>query len=263
MPKRSTSGFNPTGLNLDGQFYSAEDVERIIEAVGRLKLPDTNVEHERPNEDGSSYITASVGRREALAERLESAAHGWHVASQYQTEPTAKQQADAFGKIWKAADDLRKALGLPVKPKFQDETADMHPALRFGGLQPYAAKEKLLQTGDGRLREAVRGVYQIRNRARRAMKRDMAKGPTPRNERNLGEIALDELFISLADIYRDIFERPIKTSIGKSGTAEEGQPTGPLVRFLRTCLMPLLKDDTPSLRGIRARCLKPFQGRHN
>ena len=134
MPKRSTSGFNPTGLNLDGYFYSAEDIGRIIKAVGRL--PGTKVQHERPNEDGSGYITASVGRREALAERLESAAHGWHVASQYQTEPTAKQQADAFGKIWKAAEDLRKALGLPVKPKFKDETADMPPALRFGGLQP-------------------------------------------------------------------------------------------------------------------------------
>ena len=205
----------------------------------------------------------SVGRAEALAERLESAAKWWHLVSQHQTEPTSKQSADAFGKIEKAAKDLIEALGLPVKPIFNDETADMPQALRFGGLQPYAAKEKWLVTGDGRLREVVRGVYQIRNRARRARKLNLAKPKTPRGSRNAGDAALDELFVSLANIYQDIFERAIATSTGKPGATNADQPTGPLVRFLRTCLKPLLKDDTPSLRGIRARCMKLFQGRHN
>ena len=267
MPKRSISEFKPTGLNLDVHFYSAEDIGRIVKAVGRL--PGTKVKHGRANENGSGFVTASVGRREALAERLESAAKWWHVASQYQTEPTPMQLADAFGKIWKAAEDLRKALGLPVKPKFRDEIADMPPALRFGGLQAYAAfmdvensHEKWLWSGDARLREAVRGVYQIRNRARAARKRNMAKGPTSRNERHSGEVALDKLFISLAGIYRYIFERDIGFSVGPPGSAKAGQPTGSWVGFLRACLMPLLKDDTPTLEAIRERHRRVFKGRH-
>ena len=260
MPKRSIDGFNPTGLNLDGQFYSVENIDRIVEAVGRL--PDTNVEHARPNDDGSDFVTVSVSRKKALAERLETAANLWHVNSQYQIEPTSKQSADAFGKIEKAAKDLLEALGLPVKPIFKDETADMPQALRYGGLQPYAAKEKWLRTGDGRLREAVRGVYQIRNRARAAKKRNMAKGNTPRDNRHVGDVALDELFDSLASIYKFIFEQRIGTSVGSPGSTEAFKPTGPLVHFLCACLLPLMKDDTPTLEAIRERCRRLFKGRH-
>jgi len=260
MPRRSIDGFNPTGLNLDGQFYSAEDIDRIVEAVGRL--PNCNVEHERPNEDGSGLVTASVGRREALAERLESAAKSWHVVSQFQVEPTPKQLADAFGKIEKAAENLRKALGLPVKPRFKDETADMPPALRFGGLQPYAAKENWLVTGDGRLREAVRGVYQLRNWAGAAKNQNEAKGKTPRDNRSAGDVSLDELFISLATIYKDIFKREIATSVGAPTSANPSQPTGPLIRFLCASLTPLLNDDTPSPEATRERCRRLFKGRH-
>lgn len=260
MPKRSIDGFDPTGLNLDKPFYSVEDFDRIVEAVGRL--PNTDVEHRRLNDDGSDFVTVSVSRKEALAERLETAANWWHVNSQYQTEPTSKQSADAFGKIEKAAKDLLGALGLPVKPVFKDETADMPQALRYGGLQPYAAKEKWLVTGDGRLREAVRGVYQIRNRARRTRKLNTAKPETPRESRHAGDAALDELFVSLANIYRDIFERRIATSVGSPTSAKEGQAIGPLVRFLCACLTPLLKDDTPTPEAIRERCRRLFKGRH-
>ena len=59
MPKRSISEFKPTGLKLGGHFYSAEDIGRIIEAVG--SLPGTNVEYERPNEDGSDFASQIGG----------------------------------------------------------------------------------------------------------------------------------------------------------------------------------------------------------
>ena len=96
---RIANGFNPTGLVLDGHLYSAKDIDDIIVAVGLL--PKGNVEHERPSEDASGFVVASMGRREALAERLESAAKWWDVVSQFETEPTPKQLADTFKKIEK------------------------------------------------------------------------------------------------------------------------------------------------------------------
>ena len=90
----------------------------------------------------------------------------------------------------------------------------------------------------------------------------MAKPETPRDSRHAGDAALDKLFGSLAEIYWDIFERPIRMSNPKPGGAKAYEPTGPFARFLRACLMPLLKDDTPSLEGIRERYRRQFKGRH-
>ena len=51
MPKRSTKSFAPSGLKVDHCFYSTEDLDRIIKAVGGL--PPENIDHERFTADGS------------------------------------------------------------------------------------------------------------------------------------------------------------------------------------------------------------------
>ena len=69
----------------------------------------------------------------------------------------------------------------------------------------------------------------------------------------MGDRALIGFVGNLLDIYRDIFERPPATSVGAPDRANKGQPGGPTIRFLETCLRPVLGDDTPSNDALRRR----------
>jgi len=266
MPKRSTKSFAPSGLKFDHCFYSTEDLDRVIKAVGGL--PPGNIDRERPTADGSAYIVVSVDRRDALVERLETAATRWDVVSQFQSKPTPKQRADAFKEIEEAANALIRRLYLlekktesPKQPESEDELAGMPSAIRYdGGLQAYAATDD--EYDSDRLREAVRGIFQLRDWAGAAKSRCESMGKTPRDSRHGGDAALDKLFSSLVGIYVDIFEKEIGTSISSATSLKPRQPTGPLVGFLRECLKPLLKDEMPSDEGIRERIRRCFQGRH-
>lgn len=257
MPQRSIAGFRPTGIAFGTRFYSSRDIEAIISAAGGLS--QGNVKHIRVNKKATGFITVTVSRRKALAECLHSAAQRWHVNSQFQTKPTDKQLAESFAKIEAAANRLLKALHLPGQPHGDDPLSPMPYALRFEGLQAFAGLEAERLggfpewSGAGLLLEGVQGVYRLRDWGSEANKKNPTQPPTPRAERNVADAALNQLLASLTKIWVEIFENRIGTSVTAPRQARKSQAGGPMIRYLRTCLEPLLKEATPSPEGIRDR----------
>ena len=252
----------------DREYFSEEDLDAIIQAAEGL--PGDDVDHQRAAEDGSALITVRVPRRIALKERLEDAARYWDITRQYENKPTSTQTAEAFKRIEKLANNLLIALQVQ-KDDFGDNVLEELPRTLRDELEGQAQKDigavsvprelvngqftrnvHILQpNGADLLADAIKGVYRLRqwSRARSRRMPDAA----PRTERHEGDPYLDVLFKHLALIWMDIFEGELRTSVSAPERADEGKATGPLVRFFRACLEPLLHEEAPTDEAIRNR----------
>jgi hypothetical protein len=244
---RSIQGFKPQALSQDHRFYSDEDIEAIIAAAGgtvRARVP-------------------RLRRWPALSERLEVVAHNYTQCSQFQTEPTAKQIADAMPDIEAAAAKLIATLHVS-EAMDEDPLASMPAALRFGALQAQAALEAghglPKRSGAGLLRDSVHGVYRLQRWSQNVQARLRTAQATPRAKRHIGDEELDRLFGDLAGIWTKLFRRRIAASVSGEASANPGQG-GPTVRFFSACLKPILKDKTPTSKAIRGRLLLLFPRR--
>jgi hypothetical protein len=227
-------------------------------------------------------------RRQALRERLEVAAHNYTQCSQFQTEPTPVQLADAMADIEAAAAKLIAALHLP-EAMDEDPLASIPAALRFGALQAQAALEAEQLGGEWSgarlLGDSVRGVYRLHRWAgtykrgseqpdTRPAQSDLratkignvyweeaglrTARQTPRAKRHAGNKDLDALFGELAGIWIGIFKRRIATSVSGPESANPGEAGGPMVRFFSACLKPILKDKTPNNEAVRLQVRRLF-----
>lgn len=233
-------------------------------------MPDGEVDHLRPAEDGSELVPAKVSRRVALKERLESAARYWDIARQYENKPTPTQTAEAFKKIEKLLNGALAVLQLD-RHDFGDGALEKLPRALRDGLEDEVQKNAnaafvpeglgngqftrtldiLQPNGADLLADAIRGVYRLRDWSRARSSR--MPDATPRSERHEGDPCLDELFQQLAMIWVNALDGELRTSVGAPERADEGQAKGPLVRFFGACLEPLLHEEAPTDEAIRNR----------
>jgi hypothetical protein len=261
LPKRSVHGFQPTAVRLqlagDSDIYSDSDIDAIITAAGGLPADKVDRLHARSE---PSLETTEVARREALARRLERGVRDYLVQKHFETKPTPRQLAVDFARIERAGARLLKALQVAD----DGDLETMPVALRRGGLQAFAAQEVKplgqlpLQSADDLLHDAVQGVLRLHRWARGARIRYERQRVTPAAQRHTGDEALDGFFGSLAGIWIDVFEKPFKTSTGGPLGRAAGQPSGPLFRFIKACLEPVLKDRMPTDHAIRQRVRRLF-----
>ena len=228
-------------------------------------MPSGEIDHEILIDDAKGFRREvhRVPRRQVLRERLEKAGHIYITFSEYQTEPTIKQIADAMADIEAAAATLIAALYLPEAME-QDPLASMPTALRYGALQAEAALEASelgglpRWSGEGLLRDSVHGVYRLHRWARSVKARHRTARQIPWTKKHARDEDLNRLFGDLAGIWFHVFERQIATSVSGPESARPGQAGGPMVRFFRACLKPILKDKTPSDNAIRNRIRRLF-----
>jgi hypothetical protein len=264
MPKRSIQAFRPQRIRPDHRVYSDDNIEAIITAAGGM--PSGVIDHEILIHDAKGFRREAhrVPRRQVLRERLEKAAHIYITFSEYQTEPTPNQIADAMADIEEAAATLIAALHLPEAME-QDLLASMPTALRYGALQAEAALEASELdglprcSGEGLLRDSVHGVYRLHRWARSVKARNRTARQIPWTKKHARDEDLNRLFGDLAGIWFFVFERPIATSVSGPESARPGQAGGPMVRFLSACLKPIL-NETPSNEAIRSRIRRLFPG---
>ena len=199
MPKRSIQAFQPQGIRPDHRVYSDDDFEVIITAAGGM--PSGEIDHEILIDDDKGFRREvhRVPRHQVLRERLEKAAHAYITFSEYQTEPTFKQMADAMADIETAAAKLIAALHLPEAME-QDPLASMPTALRSGALQAEAALEaselggRPRWSGEGLLRDSVYGVYRLHRWARSVKARNRTARPMPGTKKHARDEDLNHLF---------------------------------------------------------------------
>jgi hypothetical protein len=238
--------------------YSVNDIDAIIAAAGGLPADRDNRLHAWS--EPSALEPTKVPGREALAQRLERGVRDYLVQKHFETKPTPRQLAVDFARIERAGARLLKALQVAG----DGDIETMPVALRRGGLQAFAAQEAEqlgqlpLQSADGLLHDAVQGVLRLHRWARGARTRYERQRVTPAAQRHAGDKALDGLFGSLAGIWIEVFEKPFKTSTRGPLGGAAGQPSGPLFRFIKACLAPVLRDCMPTDHAIRQRIRRLF-----
>jgi hypothetical protein len=267
MAKGSVEDYRPAHPD-DREYFSEEDLKGIIQAAGGL--PGGEVDHQRAAEDGSELVMVRVPRRVALKECLESAARYWDVTRQHENKPTSIQTAEAFKRVERFLNSALTVLQLD-QHDFGDDILEKLPRALRDGLENEAQKDvgtvsvpqglangqftrniDILQpSGADLLMDDIKGVYRLRDRAR-ALSGRMSDA-TPPNERHEGDPCLDELFKALMEVWIDIFAGEVRTSVGAPERADEGKAGGPLVRFFRACLEPLLHKEAPTDEAIRIR----------
>ncbi len=69
-----------------------------------------------------------------------------------------------------------------------------------------------------------------------------------------GDVALDQLVESLLEIWRDVLDRTIATSVGSEHSPQRSKAGGPLIRFL-SITVPLATEGkaTPTNEALRSR----------
>jgi len=92
--------------------------------------------------------------------------------------------------------------------------------------------------GDLVFNDAVQGVIYLQAWAKSAGK-DAIRSVNPCGKRNTGDKALRFIFRSIVDAWSDILNKQSRMSVGAPGRNNQGQPTGPMLVFVRACLKPL------------------------
>jgi hypothetical protein len=267
MAKGSVEDYRPAHPE-DRAYFSEDDLEAIIHAAGGL--PGGEVDHQRAAEDGSGLVAVSVPRRVALKEQLEDAARYWDVTRQYENKPTSTQTAEALKKVEKYLNSVLTVLQLQ-KHDFGNDILEKLPRALRDGLEDQPQEDAgvlsvpgglangqftrnidiLQPSGADLLMDDIKGVYHLRDRARAYNSRISER--TPHNKRHEGDPYLDAVFKALMEIWVDIFAGEVRTSVGAPERADEGKAGGPLVRFFRACLEPLLHKEAPTDEAIRIR----------
>ena len=109
----SIVAYDPLVLRIDERFYTREDIDRIISAAG--ELPPGDIEIDDLNDTATGYVRKVVDRRNALAWRLELAAHNYVVSAEMQKKPspvTSASSPRAAAERGPRADAIPRA-GLP------------------------------------------------------------------------------------------------------------------------------------------------------
>ena len=267
MAKGSVEDYRPAHPD-DREYFSEEDLKGIIQAAGGL--PGGEVDYQRAAEDGSELVMVRVPRRVALKERLESAARYWDVTRQYENKPTSIQTAEAFKRVERFLNGALTVLQLD-QHDFGDDILEKLPRALRDGLEDEAQKDAgavsvpqelangqftrnvdiLRPNGSDLLADAIKGVYCLRNWSQARSSR--MPDATPPTERHEGDPCLDELFQHFALIWMEIFNGELRTSVGAPERTDEGKAGGPLVRFVRAALEPLLHEEAPTDEAIRNR----------
>lgn len=170
--------------------------------------------------------------REKFRIQVESAATWFRIDSRSDSPVSPSQRRDQFRRVERTARDLLGALGLREDSPLEDGLPDgpIRRALEYG----------LGDEGELRLRQILVGLGRIRDVAalERQNTEEETKPPWDRS-RNPGNVPINDLIAALMAIYEQY--KPIRTSVGAPDRPNEGEATGPLVRFLKALLDPLLE----------------------
>lgn len=224
MAKRSIEDYRPRGIALEAKYASKELVDDLILIAG--SLPDRTFTVARFGTEPDTEVAQEVSARTYLRGILETAAMAYHYQADDSKKPTHVQLSKAYEDIRRHANDL--LLCLQVAGKDGVGLDNMPYALRFGALRDeaweeakrlqQAAEAKRLQgqrigqryMADTLLREAIRGVDQIRRWGAGAHNREQRALGTSRKA-NEGDVALNNFLRTVAlHCWKEACDQPLR-----------------------------------------------------
>ncbi len=233
--------------------YSEADIERIIASCPK-GLPERKVDLQFPDD----HPTCLFDRRTVLKDWLEGAALNYKITCNVLSDPklTPSQAIKQLQPIESATDKLLRMLDVPK----ENETF-LHLYLSRQAekvIQGRAVRPRGVTRADrmDRLRDSVEGVKSLHEWAVAAIE-DVSR--LVNVEKDKSDRAVIDLIQNLGRIWEDIFEQPIRTSVGNPTTKKAGQAIGPMVRYIQTCLVPINVNLTDE--AVRDRIRTLFQGK--
>lgn len=229
MPKHSIDKYPPFVIAREGPFYSDDDIEAIIAAIG---------------------LTIPLGRRDELVQRLEQVVETWIFETAIQHFPTPVQLKKQFTKIERAAARLLDAI----------ETGPPGPLGRIPGpirdrLEKAATKKAALlgKSGGALLRDSVEGVVQIKRWAEKQIQIENERGSEQekrsgvKNPRKSTDRAFRNWIMELAKIYHDILGK--KPTVSWNNYQEKYY--GPFFNFVRAASGVRDSGEKPAMGIVR------------
>ena len=268
--------------SVGNRHFSAADIDSII-ATCPGGLPKGQFDIRQLDPKGTSVIPHMVDRRTALQEKLERAV-AWNLPSRsLPGDPSPSEMKKRFQAIETSARNLLKSLGLPDTDDLYDPFDPPDPdEISLAVLRPLIRQAELTgpridgfpnhppvtfkldgdsytdYNGSAQLQDVIEGVKFLRGWSAKA-KENAAERVGSGGKRNKGNVSLSRLLGELTKIWVEIFEQPIRTSVGNPETELAGKATGPMVRYIQACLAPL-KVSMPD-EAIRDRIRAMFQGK--
>jgi len=230
------------------QIYSAEILAKIGDAVGHK--PTKIVKYRRRFDGAMLWFRSMSGTDADLAELM----------PPFKVRQKLKQ-------IAKAARRLLHHLGIENPDDAVDGPGDheIHHHLQIAGNQ--SAIEVIdLTERLGTMAAVIEGfeaAIELERRANKAASDVDHVGAIMGPGEHKGDVAVNQWIAIMLDLYRDITGKAPATSVGASGSANEGIATGPLIRFLEAAGGPLgLSFDEDAWRS-RVRTVMKHPGHQN
>jgi len=277
MPKSvDNAGSEAPIANSD--YYKAADIDSVIATCPGGLPKGTLVVPQLTNEGGGEF-PRMIDRRTELKEKLEYAAAWFNLEREMSAAPSPSKEVKRFGKIETCAKKLLESLGLPDNgdpDKIPQAVLSIlrHQANLTGQrLDGFPNHPPIVWEMDGnsyteyngpaQLRDAIEGIKYLRDWSAEVKSKVAAKvaesktaklGLGVSKKTYKGDEPLDGLFIELAKIWVDVFEQRIRTSTKNLDSGYAGKATGPMVRYIQSCLAPL--GESPTDDAVRARIKK-------
>ncbi len=240
MAKGNVKGFGIEGLNFDKEYFTEDDIDQIVKAVG---LPvEGDIEIAGVDEETEQETKEQIPKRLALKLKLQQQAvlyFGWYEPNEQR--PSPKQVEKTLSDIEAAADQLIQKVFVDNPPKrFANEGPDRLEDIPYAvrtALEGAATKDadqlgnlNGLDTPDKNAEdlfgEALEHVYRLRNWAAESRKAlDVGDGQTGYR----GDTGINSLIDGLIEhVWKPVFDMPATTSVNEDGFAY-----GPLIEFVK------------------------------
>lgn len=270
-PRSDSKSKGTDWLISDRGNYSEADVNIII-STSPGGLPEEDIDIKRGDPEGTGLIPYVLKRRDALEQYLERAAANYFLEKQWAAQSTPSEMKKRMQAIETAARKLQQALRLTDNADSDDIPKEILWALRRraevagerrGGFpnHPPAVSETSGHKhtnfqGPAQLRDAMEGIALIKNcasEAKQIFESEIGPGG------HVADAAKRAFINAAAEIWTEIFENQIATSVGKPESKHAGKPTGPFLKFLKACMTPIGIEMTDE--SLRDSVRVMFQGK--
>lgn len=202
-------------------------------------------------------IDAPISRVELHADQFENAALWYRSFHKSFEGRTPKQLQTRLGKIAKAARKLLKCLGVEKASAAPDGPGDREIFIALANYPVDSTEDLVVEATRqiGRFVEildAVGAAQTLEGLASDAVPEVKALGEATVPKGNPGDYRLIMWTAAMMDLYEKITNSRPATSVGSSGP-NEGEPGGPLIRFLTAAGAPIGISKTPDAWRSRVR----------
>jgi len=235
-------------------FDEPSNFDCVIEAIGEIAPGDVVLSV--PNDDSTGFVERRFPRREALRRRLKSAARAYEPILCGVRRPTPNQTLEWLKRTRNSMDrtiaNLRSTAASEeaLEPArfiwLLDDQKQVSAAAKIFDGKPAVAEHTATRV--------LNDLSLLRDWFDHAITISQEDQKTAENlPAHQGGVALDRLVESLLEIWRDVLDRTIGTSVGCETSHQRGKAGGPLIRFLSVAVpIATQGNKTPTNEALRS-----------